>query len=161
MTLVRHHQQPDAAKRAYFRGISSCPWSKDLWLHALRVPSVRQLMSPQELWDVVDTLNGKGGWARGGVRVASHDGVVCTGPKMCHDWMCLGFLLQFVFVPSVVLRMRQAGSSKPGRKSVSAGSPDAKQCARVRAGLRVRALLEEVLPEEAQQALRKVNKRSE
>lgn len=67
----------------------------------------------------------------------------------------------FVFAPSVLLRMLQPGMSKLRRNSVSAPSADEKQCAWVPAGLRVRALLEEVFPEEAQQALRKVNKRSE
>ena len=52
-TRPRIHTQPEAAKRVYFRAISSCASSKSMWLHALRLPAVRALMSQQELFDVV------------------------------------------------------------------------------------------------------------
>jgi hypothetical protein len=51
--------KPDAAKRAYFRAISSCAWSKSLWLYVLRVAAIRAMMSPQEMTDVVQMMNSK------------------------------------------------------------------------------------------------------
>ncbi|KAJ1491268.1 hypothetical protein T484DRAFT_1774887 [Baffinella frigidus] len=59
MDLEVDEDRGDAAKRIFYRAIAACPWSKDVWLHALRRPQILTQFSKTELLDLVEMMSAK------------------------------------------------------------------------------------------------------